>query len=148
MIIAPVMKPFQLLALFLTPGCAQAPAQNNQGAPAQTNQNAPQPRPATPPSTEAQSRIELMDQIERQVRLPEGADRLESYARYYAWQQREDGFRKVVAVYQNLTGERPGRHWVTETELPVIMDGGCGVITLSYDLAAQRIEHVSCNGLA
>jgi hypothetical protein len=89
-----------------------------------------------------------MDRIEREVRLPEGAGALASYARYYAWQQRGDGVRKVVAVYQNLTGERPGRHWVTERDFPVIMDGGCGVVTLSYDVAAQRIEHVSCNGLA
>ncbi len=130
------MKPFQLLALFLAFGCAQAPAQGNQNA----------PQPATPPNTEEQARIELMDQIERQVRLPEGAGRLETYASYYAWQPRDDGYRKVVAVYQNLTGERPGRHWVAENEFPVIMDGGCGVISLSYDVAAQRIEHVTCNG--
>ncbi len=136
------MKPVQLLALFLALGCAQAPAQNNQGAP----QAAPQP--ATPPTTEAQAREELMDQIERQVRLPEGAAPLASYARYYAWQDRDDGFRKVVAVYQNLTGEPPGRNWVAENELPVILDGGCGVISLSYNLAAQRIEHVTCNGEA
>ena len=132
------MKPFQLLALFLALSCAPAPAQNNQGA----------PQSATPPNTEAQARLELMDQIERQVRLPEGAGPLASYARYYAWQQREDGFRKVVAVYENLTGAPPGRRWVADTEFPLVMDGGCGFISLSYDLAAQRVEHVTCNGEA
>jgi hypothetical protein len=130
------MKPFQLLALFLATSCAQAPAQNNQNA----------PLPATPPNTEAQAREELMDQIERQVRLPEGADPLASYERSYAWQQREDGLRKVVAVYENLTGAPPGRRWVADTDFPLVMDGACGFISLSYDLAAQRIEHVTCNG--
>ena len=88
-----------------------------------------------------------MDRIERDVRLPEGAGALGGYARYYAWQQREDGVRKVVAVWQNLTGERAGRHWVAENALPLIMDGGCGVVSLSFDVAARRIEHVECNGL-
>jgi hypothetical protein len=135
-----VMKPFQLLALFLAMSCAQAPAQNNQNAPP------PAPQSATPPNTEAQAREELMDQIERQVRLPEGAGPLASYARYYAWQQREDGFRKVVAVYVRLDGHAPGRYWVAENELPLILDGGCSLVALSYDLAAQRVEHVTCNG--
>ena len=130
------MKPFQLLAAFLALGCAQAPAQNNQNA----------PQPATPPNTEAQARIELMDQIERQVRLPEGAGPLASYARYYAWQQRDDGLRKVIGVYVRLSGHAPGRYWVAENEFPLILDGGCAMISLSYNLAAQRIEHVTCNG--
>ena len=131
------MKPLQLPVLLLAFGCAQAPAQNNQGA---------SPPPATPPNTEEQARIELMDRIEREIRLPEGAGPLASYARSYAWQQREDGFRKVVAVYDSLTGAAPGRRWVAETEFPLVMDGGCGLISLSYDVAAQRIEHVTCNG--
>ncbi len=89
-----------------------------------------------------------MERIERDVRLPAGADALYSYSRFYAWQEREDGVRKVVAVYQNLTPAPRGGRWVTEDELPLISDGGCGVISLSYDVATQRIEHVSCNGLA
>ena len=130
------MKPLPLLALLLALGCAQAPAQNNQGT----------PQPATPPATEEQGRVALMDRIEREVRLPEGAGPLASYSRSYAWQQREDGLRKVVAVYDNLTGAAPGRRWVTETDFPLVMDGGCGLISLSYDVAARRIEHVTCNG--
>ena len=138
----PAMKPFQLLALFLALGCAQAPAQNNQDAP----QGGPQP--ATPPDTEAQAREELMERIEREVRLPEGAAPLASYARYYAWQERGDGIRKVIAVYLGVGERTPGRRWVTENEFPLILDGGCGLISLSYDAAARRIEHVTCNGEA
>lgn len=46
------------------------------------------------------------------------------------------------------SGAPPGRRWVSETDFPLIMDGGCGVITLSYNLAAQRVEHITCNGEA
>ena len=132
------MKPFQLLALFLTLGCAQAPAQGNQNA----------PQPATPPNTEAQAREELMARIEREVRLPEGAGPLASYARYYAWQERGDSIRKVIAVYVRLDGHEPGRRWVTEAGFPLILDGGCGMVTLSYHVAERRIEHATCNGEA
>jgi len=122
----------------MTLGCAQAPAQDNRNA----------PPAATPPNSEAQAREELMDRIERQLRLPEGAAPLASYARYYAWQQRGDDRRKVVAVYLGVGERTPGRRWVEETEFPLILDGGCGLVSLSYDLAAQRIEHVTCNGEA
>jgi hypothetical protein len=137
------MKPFQLLALFLALGCAQAPAQDD----AAGNQAAPQP-PAQTTNTGAEQEA-IMDRIERDIRLPDGAGPLAAYARSYAWQQRGDGVRKVVAVYENLTGAPAGRRrWVAETDLPLVLDGGCGLISLSYDVAAQRIEHVTCNGEA
>jgi hypothetical protein len=131
------MRPVQLLALLLACACTQAPAQDNRSAPPSPGLNAVE--------TEQE---QLMERIEREVRLPEGSGALSSYARYYAWQQREDGVRKVVAVYDNLTGAPSGRRWVAETDFPLVMDGGCGLISLSYDVAAQRIEHVTCNGEA
>ena len=137
------MKPVQLLVLFFALGCAQAPAQNN----AQGNQGTPRaPAPATSPDAGQEA---IMDRIERDIRLPEGAGPLASYSRSYAWQQRADGVRKVVAVYESLTGAPAGRRrWVAETDLPLVLDGGCGLVSLSYDVAAQRIEHVTCNGEA
>ncbi len=127
------MKPFQLLALFCLLGCAQAPAQN-----AQNNLQT-----AAPTADEQRS---IMDRIEHDVRLPEGAGPLAAYGRYYAWQSREDGVRKVLAIYVREAG--PARHWVAENALPAVLDGGCGIVSLSYDVAAQRIEHVACNGEA
>jgi hypothetical protein len=137
------MKPFQLLALFLTLGCAQAPAQDNAG------RNQAAPPPPAPSAGNAAGQEAIMDRIERDVRLPQGASPLAAYSRSYAWQQRGDGVRKVVAVYENLTGAPTGRRrWVAETDLPLVLDGGCGLISLSYDVASQRIEHVTCNGEA
>jgi hypothetical protein len=131
------MKWLQLPVLLLAFGCAQAPAQSNQSA--------------SPPPVRSVAEAEqqaIMDRIERDVRMPQGAGALSSYSRFYAWHQGEDGARKVVAHYENLTGAAPGRRWVTERDFPLIMDGGCGVVTLSYDVATQRIEHISCNGYA
>lgn len=133
------MKPVQLLALFLAMSCAQAPAQNNDSA----------AQPPPPPAATADAeQTALMDRIEREIRLPEGAGPLASYARYYAWQQRGDGVRKVVGVYLGLGERTPGRRWVEETDFPLVMDGGCGLVNLSYNVAEQRIEHVTCNGEA
>jgi hypothetical protein len=145
------MKPVQLLALLFAAGCAQAPAQNNLAV--QNNQAAApgqalQPDPVMRPDV---TREALMDRIERDVRLPRGAGPLASYVRSYAWQQRGDGVRKVAAVYVSdgiaqQAKMAPGRHWLAPDMLPLIMDGGCAIISLSYDVATQRIEHVTCNG--
>ncbi|HEV7659718.1 MAG TPA: hypothetical protein VGO55_07720 [Allosphingosinicella sp.] len=130
-----------LLALLLALGCAQAPAQNDQ--------NAPQPAaPAAGPAGSDAEQQAIMDRIERAVRLPEGANPLASYERSYAWQQSEDGVRKVIGVYLGAGGESRGRRWVAQNALPMILDGGCGMITVEFDVATQRIEHVTCNGAA
>lgn len=132
------MKPSLLLAAFLALGSAQAPAQGNQEV----------PPPAPAPAATSAEQTAIMDRIERDIRLPEGALPLASYARYYAWQQRSDGLRKVIGVYVRLEDHTPGRYWVGEDGFPLIMDGGCSLIGLSYNVAEQRIEHVTCNGEA
>lgn len=41
------------------------------------------------------------------------------------------------------------RQWVEKTnKLPVIADGGCGVITVIYDPKAGAVKSVTCNGVA
>jgi hypothetical protein len=122
-----------LLALLFAFGCAQAPAQNNQRA--------------SPTGTDTEQQA-IMDRIERDVRLPEGAGALSTYSRIYAWHEGKDGTRTVVGYYQNLLGTPPGRRWGTERDFPGIADGGCGVVRFSYDVATQRIENISCNGYA
>ncbi|HTU12517.1 MAG TPA: hypothetical protein VMG08_16625 [Allosphingosinicella sp.] len=135
------MKPVQLLALFLILGCAPAPAQEGGNA-----QSAGPP--AAPNAADDAEREAIMDRIEREIRLPAGADPLASYERSYAWQERGDGVRKVIGVYLTPEGSNRGRRWVTEAELPLILDGGCSLVSLSYDVAAGRIDHVTCNGEA
>jgi hypothetical protein len=116
-------------------------------APAQNNVVVLQ-RPADIGGAAEQS---TMDRIERSIQLPRGADPLGTYDRYYAWYQGADGVRHVLAVYVKYIrsgGEQAERHWVAETDLPSIDDGGCSVISFSYDVAAHRFEHLGCNGYA
>lgn len=128
-------------------------------------------------TTSAQrERDKLADRIEAQVKLPAGAGRLEDYARYYAFDQRgfvvglyapgyaapnpSDTCEKVL---QDLTTRvvpcaaqtgsdrlRTGqRRWVAKSEqLPMIMDGGCSVVTIIYDPKRNVIKDTYCNGVA
>jgi hypothetical protein len=52
-----------------------------------------------------------------------------------------------------LSAERMGKagqsRWFDSyEELPVVLDGGCGFITIIYDPQAKRIERAECNGEA
>jgi plasmid stabilization system protein ParE len=96
---------------------------------------------------------QIMDQVESTIRLPVGADPLELYGRNYAF----SGDGKVVAVYyahsddrgrvlHAVAGERRWHDW--EGELPFIMDGGCSIVHIDYEIATQHILSVSCNGEA
>lgn len=82
----------------------------------------------------------LMAKIEKKVRLPTGAAPLTVYRRHYAW----SGTRDIVhAVYAR--GGRPGRLWLALEELPIILDGGCSVISFDYDVERDRPLKVVCN---
>jgi hypothetical protein len=128
-------------------------------------------------SPEQSPHDELMDVIEAQVRLPEGARHLDDYSRYYA--ESDDG--RVTAVYliplsmeaadedeceeisedgsgqivpcpsMNLPWQIPAgqRRWLdTEADLPFINDGGCSQVTVTFDRATSRVSAVNCNGIA
>lgn len=98
--------------------------------------------PAAPgPGPEA-----LMDRIEAVLVMPRRSEPLASYQRLYSWEPREDGVRKVMGLYH--ARPEPGRRWVAANDMPVIMDGGCGVVTFTYDVATDRIEGIGCNGMA
>lgn len=132
------MRPVPLLSLFLAIGCAPAAAQTGQAA----------PQPAAAPAVDAAEQEAIMDRIERELRMPRNAVALARYARAYAWQQGEDGVRRVIGVYTDYNNTVPGRRWVAESELPVVMDGGCAIVTVTYHVAEERIERVACNGHA
>lgn len=116
----------------------------------------------------------LMNKIEAQVKLPDGAKALNEYARYYV--QRANG--EVAAVYlipfydlaqsderceeilENFATRavdcgptKPDwlisageRRWVKdERELPFMSDGGCGQVTVIFNQARSAITSVRCN---
>lgn len=82
--------------------------------------------------------------VERAVVLPRGASPLAKYARYYSLQT-VDG-RAVVVGYYLLGQGEPGVHFGAS---PVtVMDGGCGVVTVVFDLRDNAIRSAQCNGVA
>ena len=83
----------------------------------------------------------VMDAIESNLRLPRDAKPLRDYGRYY---YRDGG--KVVGVY--VSGDESGRRWVMKSKAPIIMDGGCGVVNVVFDVASRQVESISCNGAA
>jgi hypothetical protein len=94
----------------------------------------------------------VIEQIEQSVKLPEGAGKLEDYARYYAAQGDN-----IVGVYTDLVDHRDGDHdlptgkrrWLTDSrDLPVIMDGGCSVVEVTYNSATKKVEEIFCHGEA
>lgn len=93
------------------------------------------------PARSANDEGVLMEAIEADVRLPNGAKNLSDYARYYY----RDGT-KVVGIY--VSGDKPGRRWVMKSKAPVIMDGGCGVVNVVFDVASRRVTSTFCNGAA
>jgi hypothetical protein len=90
----------------------------------------------------------LMARIEARVVMPRGADPIAGYRRTYAWDPHAPPGSRVLAVYMRTDANWTQRLWVAADQLPVVMDGGCGIVTLTYDVANDRVERIGCNGLA
>lgn len=82
-----------------------------------------------------------MIKIEQNVTLPSRADLMRKYRRYYAWSLDDPAI--VDAVY--VRGGKPGRFWLTDQNLPIVLHGGCHVVTFEYDTRLNRATNVACN---
>ena len=96
-------------------------------------------------SADEQRQTMLMNEVETLVRLPNGAEPLNEYSRYYTYGHEGE----VVAVYAGrYLATKPERKWVTDSrKLPVIMDGGCGVVNVRFDIRSKKAV-TWCNGEA
>ena len=98
--------------------------------------------------SQADRETALADEIESKVVMPEGAAPLQEYARVYA--KRPDG--RIAGSYvlnPEPGGNKPGtRNWVSLQELPILLDGGCAIVNIVFDLETRTVEEASCNGLA
>jgi hypothetical protein len=94
--------------------------------------------------------------LEASAIMPDGAAPLDSYARFYSVLPNSI---EGTFVHSDMLGHvldrrvvqrrlAPNVFLVDPANLPIIMDGGCGVLTLQYD--RQRRERVRpvCNGMA
>lgn len=110
---------------------------------------APTPTPTPAPNGGVDMATAL--KIERQVRLPERAQTIEHYARfYYRDRHTPPG---MVSGYYVGTDDPPFPTWPKagiHLEAPNlgVADGGCFVNRLTYDPAKDEITSIRCNGFA
>jgi hypothetical protein len=93
---------------------------------------------ALPTETEDQ----FLDTIERSIEMPSGAKPLWQYSRSYFY---IGGGRKVMGVLTTI--RPPGRRWVAQNPGPFVSDGGCTIVTVTFDVRTSRVEDVQCNGV-
>jgi|HubBroStandDraft_5_1064220.scaffolds.fasta_scaffold42369_3 hypothetical protein len=84
---------------------------------------------------------------------------IEKYSRYYAGITIK-GRRMVRAEFTNFPDveivdgkveyhvDKNPVHVVPEDQFPGIFDGGCSVVNMLYDVEAERMVSISCNGVA
>lgn len=71
---------------------------------------------------------------------------MNAYRRYYSVDEGDASKpQRIVAIYTTLANSR-GRQWVSPADLPIILDGGCGVVRVVYAVAEGKIISAICNG--
>jgi len=90
----------------------------------------------------------LAESIEKQMSAQYPDFDLRHYIRLYA---RDDVGVGGVYLHENVGGLpskwKGGKsYWVAPSEVPHVLDGGCAVINLRYDVPGKALASVSCNG--
>lgn len=84
-----------------------------------------------------------MNRIEARIVMPSGAEPISNYTRYYGWA--DQAHRTIQAVYE-LGGERTSI-WLPSERMMAIEDGGCSIVTFTYDVTTDEVEGLVCNGV-
>jgi hypothetical protein len=88
---------------------------------------------------------QLIRHIESKIIMPGGAKPLGQYLRVYAPSIGPAG-KLVEGRFE--TSKAPGVKVVSPGQLPLVMDGGCSFVDLTYDVARDRIVRIACHGYA
>ena len=84
--------------------------------------------------------IDILQRLDSRIQMPEGADDIGDYDRFYA--KTDDGWRAVFV--STIAGQ--GRAKLTKADdLPEIADGECGVIEVKID-KQQNFLTAFCHG--
>lgn len=95
----------------------------------------------------SQRQAEVLDVLEAGVSMPAGASPLARYSRYYFVERsRGEQQAKIIGIY--LASNKPSRRWAPFDQVPVIMDGGCAMVTVVFDARTHLFESSQCNGVA
>ena len=79
--------------------------------------------------------------LEAKILMPGGAQRIEAYTRYY--EPGYDNGRRIVFGVLTANGDKQIH---TSGNLPIILDGGCSVVKLAFDVAASQMMYIACGG--
>ncbi len=82
--------------------------------------------------------------------VPTPSGPLKDYERFYAGIT-QNGHRMIrgeLVALGVMPQERGQVHITSEDKFPVVMDGGCGIVNLLYDVESAKVVHIGCNGLA
>lgn len=94
--------------------------------------------------------IKGIKKIERKLRLPRGGYKLKHYVRYY-WGTLEDGVPILNGEFYTpiSDNEEANKIFINDSEgPPAILDGGCSVINLRWNMASGELIALWCNGVA
>lgn len=90
----------------------------------------------------------LTKKIESRIKLPDGAGQLASYGRNYAFAEDGTVIAAFVAPYGPSDAKAGKSRWHDSYEdLPMILDGGCSVISVKYYPETEDVI-ASCSGSA
>ena len=105
---------------------------------ASANQTKPSPEEWTPSAS-------LVAQIEAKIKMPKGTT-LAAYTRHY-YGVVENKHRILIGVYIQ-SDKFPGIRISPMAAVPKVLDAGCGVVNLKYDVNQGRTLAIFCNGNA
>ena len=101
--------------------------------------------PAKTSSTAWSPTAPLIAQVEPQLKMPAGTS-LSGYMRYY-YGVMKHGHRILVGVLIR-DDKHAGIEITSEAKATKVLDGGCGVVNLKYDVDQKRTLAIFCNGNA
>lgn len=77
--------------------------------------------------------------------IARGQQPLPAYARYYSGQAAH-GHHLLIGEFV-FGDEEPGVRVVSPEKAPKILDGGCSVVNLKYDVEKKKVLAIFCNGV-
>lgn len=89
--------------------------------------------------------IEVVSALEMKIEMPVGAGLLTEYTRYYAFDEDQNA-KIIIGLFSR--SPTPKIRIVGYQAMPHITDGGCGIVHVRYDVAAQKILSILCGGIA
>ncbi|AGK47507.1 hypothetical protein BTI_2233 [Burkholderia thailandensis MSMB121] len=87
----------------------------------------------------------LISKVESKISMPPGT-LLNSYTRYY-YGLLQHRHRLLVGIFVR-DGGTSTVHITSQEKAPAIFEGGCDVVNLKYDVDADKVLAVFCNGRA